>query len=407
MAFVMGIIRLVAVLVLSIGAAGLLDCKQEAASTPPRPVPEVEVVTVTTQTVPDEPEFIGQAEASRIVEIRSQVTGIIKDRFFSEGRDVKKGDHLYQIDPVPFQAAMLSAKARVSQAQARLVQAKQNLERVKPLLEEQAVSKKDVDDAVAEGLGAKAALEGAKADLVKAKFDLDNTHITAPSDGLIERTRYYEGRLVTAQSDLLTIIHRVDPMYAIVSAPESYFLRRRRELAEKRVQRPDIYQLRGVITFVDGTTYSHEGVLDFADVGLRTETGSRQGRFVFPNPDRVLLPGQFVKVRVKGYTKTDAILVPQRAVQQGPKGSIVFVVGEGDVAEIRDVKATSWQGNQWIIEGGLRSGERVMVDGLHKVTPGAPVKPVPAKEAAIASGTQPTDTKSEIRPTGAKTETSK
>ena len=358
----------------------VLGCKKESASSQAPPLPEVDVVTVGTQNVPDEPEFIGQAEASRVIEIRSQVTGIIKERFFSEGRDVKRGEHLYRIDPVPFQAAYFSAKAKVSQADARLVQAKQNLARVKPLLAEQAVSQKDVDDAVAEELAAKAALEGAKADVIKAKFDQDNTLIVAPADGLIERTRYYEGRLVTAQSDLLTIIHQVDPMYVIVSAPESFLLKRRRDIIAKRIQHPGIYQLKGVITFADGSSYQHEGVLDFADVGLRTETGSRQARVVFPNPDRVLLPGQFVTVRFKGTVKQDVILVPQRAVQQGPQGSMVFVVGEGDKAEIRNVKATNWQTGQWIIEEGLHAGERVVVGGFHKVTPGKPVKPLPHAE---------------------------
>jgi membrane fusion protein (multidrug efflux system) len=365
--------------------AGSLGCKQESNSAPSRPLPQVEVMTVTSQTVTDEPEFIGQSESSRPVEIRPQVTGIIKERFFQEGRDVKKGDRLYQIDPVPFRAAALSAKAKVSQAEARLVQAKQNLARVKPLLAEQAVAQKDVDDAVAEELAAKAALEGAKADLVKAEFDLNNTLITAPISGLIERTRVYEGRLVAAQTDLLTIVHQVDPMYVIVSAPESWLLQRNRELAEHKVQRPDLYQLRGVITFADGSTYPHEGKLDFADVGLRTETGSRQGRFVFPNSERKLLPGQFVKIRVVGYTRPNAILVPQRAVQQGPKGSVVFVVGAGEKIEIRDIQAAEWRGSQWLIEKGLQGGERVVVEGFTRIAPGAPVKAVPASTANQAA----------------------
>lgn len=373
--------------------AGLPGCTKETGSAPAPPVPEVGVMTVVAQNIPDDPEFIGQAEASRIVEIRSQVTGIIKQFFFPEGRDVKKGDRLYQIDPVPFRAALLNAKARVAQAQARLVQAKQNLDRVKPLLAEQAVSQKDVDDAEAEDLSAKAAIEGAKADLVKAQFDMDNTLITAPIDGLIERTRLYEGRLVSAQTDLLTIIHQVDPMYVVGSAPESYLLQRRRELATKQVERPDLYQLRGILIFMDGTTYPYEGQLDFASVGLSTETGSRQGRFVFPNLERVLLPGQFVKIRVKGYTRTGAILIPQRVVQQGPKGSIVYVVGEGDKVEVRNVQATSWQGNQWLIEEGLRAGERVVVDGLQRIAPGAPVKPVPAADTGPAPVGKPVDTK--------------
>ncbi len=166
-------------------------------------------------------------------------------------------------------------------------------------------------------------------------------------------------------------------MYVIVSAPESFLLKRRRDSDAKRIQHPGIYRLRGVLTFVDGTTYEHEGVLDLLDIGLKTDTGSRQARVVFPNPDRVLLPGQFVRVRFKGTLKTGAILVPQRAVQQGAKGSIVFVVGDEDKVEMREIQATSWQGKQWIVQEGLHVGDRVIVDGLHKIAPGAPVKPVP------------------------------
>jgi membrane fusion protein, multidrug efflux system len=388
-------VKILSGFVIPVIVAGWLGCQQEAGAPPPPPVPQVEVITVTPQTVTDEPEFIGQTESSRPVEIRSQVTGLVKERFFQEGRDVKKGARLYQIDPVPFQAAMLSAKAKVMQAEARLVQAKQNLSRVKPLLAEQAVAQKDVDDAVAEELAAKAALEGAKADLVKAEFDLSNTNIVAPIDGLIERTRVYEGRLVAAQTDLLTIVHQVDPIYVIVSAPESWLLQRNRELAEKRLQRPDLYQLRGRIIFSDGSTYPHEGKLDFADVSMKTDTGSRQGRFVFPNADRKVLPGQFVKIRVLGYVRPNAILIPQRAVQQGPKGSVVFVVGPDNKVEVRGVQATGWQGNQWLIESGLHEGERIVVEGLHLLAPGAPVKPVPA-------GTSAAQPNAPAQPNGAK-----
>lgn len=358
-------------------------CKPDAGSAPSAPpVPQVEFVTAASRTVPDEPEFIGQAEASRPVEIRSQVTGLLKEVLFAEGREIKKGDKLYQIDPVPFQAAYESAKARIAEAQARLVQARQNLARVKPLLAEQAVSQKDVDDAIAEDLAAKAALQGAKADLVKARFDFDNTLILAPIDGLIERSRYYEGRLVSAQTDLLTVIHRIDPMYVVVNVPESFLLKRRQDAIPMGLQHPGAARLKGTIIFADGSTYAHEGLLDFADVGLRTETGSRQARFVVANPDGVLLPGQFVTVRFKGTVKEHVVLVPQRAVQQGPQGPIVFVVGEGDKVEIRPVKASSWQEREWIIESGVRPGERVIVDGFHKLAPGAPIRPVPVAESA-------------------------
>lgn len=354
-----------------------LGCKQEAGSMPAQQLPRVEVVTVTTQPVPDEPEFIGQAEASRPVEIRAQVTGILKAVLYPEGRDVKKGDRLYQIDPVPFQAAAASAKARIAQAEARLVQAKQDLARVKPLLAEQAVSQKDVDDAVAGNLAAKALLQAAKADLIKSQFDLDNTLITAPIDGLIERSRYYEGRLVSAQTDLLTTIHRVDPMYVVVSVPETFILRRRRDIESKRITHPGVYQLRGALTMMDDTVYPQEGVLDLLEPGLRTETGSRQVRMTFANPNRTLLPGQFVKVRVKGDVKTEAVLIPQRAVLQGPTGPFVFIVNAEEKVEMRDVVASEWKGTQWLIDEGLKSGERVIVNGLMKIGPGAPVKAVP------------------------------
>ena len=357
--------------------AWLPGCKQEAGSAPAQQVPQVEVISVAMQTIPDEPEFIGQAEASRPVEIRSQVTGLLKAVLYPEGRDVKKGDRLYQIDPVPFQAAAAIAKAKIAEAEARLVQAKQDLARVKPLLAEQAVSQKDVDDAVAGDLTAKALLQGAKAELIKAQFDLDNTLITAPIDGLSERSRYYEGRLVSAQTDLLTVVHRVDPMYVVVSVPETFILKRRRDIESKKITHPGVYQLRGQLTLMDDSAYPHEGVLDLLEPGLRTETGSRQTRITFPNPQRTLLPGQFVKVRFTGDTKTDAILIPQRAVLQGPQGPFVFVVNQDEKIEVRGVAASDWKGDQWLIDRGLNQGDRVVVNGLMKIGPGAPVKAVP------------------------------
>lgn len=355
---------------------------------PAQQVPQVEVITIATQRVPDEPEFIGQAEASRPVEIRPQVTGILKAVLYREGRDVKRGDRLYQIDPIPFQGAAASVKAKIAQAEARLVQAKQDLARVKPLLAEQAVSQKDVDDAVAGDLAAEAALQGAKADLIKAQFDLDNTLITAPIDGLIERSRYYEGRLVSAQTDLLTVIHRVDPMYVVVSVPETFILRRRRDVEAHRIQHPGVYKLRGALKLMDDTVYPNEGVLDLLEPGLRTETGARQFRITFPNPKRILLPGQFVKVRFKGDVKTEAVLVPQRAVLQGPTGPFVFVVNDEEKAEMRDVIASDWKGSEWLIDAGLKAGDRVVVNGLMKIGPGAPVQAVPWVPAS-ASGTEP------------------
>lgn len=373
----------------AVAAASLVGCKQDAGSAPAPPqIPQVQVVIAAATTVPDEPEFIGQAEASRPVEIRSQVTGILKRVLFPEGRKVKAGDKLYQIDPVPFEAAYQSAKAKIAEAEARVVQARQNLARVKPLLMEQAVSQKDVDDAVAEDLAAKAALQGAKADLIKAKFDFDNTLITAPIDGLIERSRYYEGRLVSAQTDLLTMIYRIEPMYVVVSVPESFILRRRQDVIAAGLQNPGTANLKGTVIFADGSTYPHDGILDFADVGLRSETGSRSARFVVPNPKGALLPGQFVRVRFKGTVKENVILVPQRAVQQGPQGSVVFLAAEGDKVEIRPVKVSTWREKEWIIESGVQPGDRIIVEGFHKLAPGASIQPVPAAVNPVDEGGQ-------------------
>ncbi|MYJ54097.1 MAG: efflux RND transporter periplasmic adaptor subunit, partial [Nitrospira sp. SB0672_bin_25] len=249
----------------------------------------------------------------------------------------------------------------------------------------------------AENLAAKAALVTAKGDWEKAKFDLRNTLIVAPVAGRPERSRLYEGRLVSAQSDLLTSIHQMDPIYVNVNVPESYILRRQRELAARRVERPDLFQLKGMMIMADGTTYPHEGTLDFAGIQFRSETGSLSARFKFPNarqrmfpgdrdsrPLYSLFPGQFVKIRVRGYMRRDAILVPQRAVQQGPKGLFVYVVN-GDKVELRAVAASSWHGQEWLLEDGVHAGDRVVVEGFHRIRPGSQVIPVPYQPPASSS----------------------
>ena len=193
--------------------------------------------------------------------------------------------------------------------------------RVKPLLAEQAVSQKDVDDAVAEEMAAKAALAGAKGDQVKAKFDLDNTLIMAPISGRIERSRFYEGRLISAQTDLLTTIHQLDPMYVNASAPETFVLKRLRERATNRIQGATLYELRGVITFTDGSIYPHEGKFDLLEVGVRSATGTRDFRVIFPNPNNVLFPGQFVKVRILGAVRTGVDPGPPERRPAGTQGT--------------------------------------------------------------------------------------
>lgn len=386
---------------LGLALFGLSACQQEGGPAPAPPPPEVKIMTIVAKTIPDEVEFIGQTASFRPVEIRSQVTGIIKKVLFTEGRDVRKGEKLYLIDPVPFKASVASAKGRVGQALARLAQARAELARVTPLLAEQAVSQKDVDDAIAEKFAAEAALVTAKGDWEKAKFDLRNTLIVAPVAGRPERSQLYEGRLVSAQSDLLTSIYQMDPIYVNVNVPESYILRRQRELAARRVERPDLFQLRGMMIMADGTTYPHEGTLDFAGIRFRSETGSLSARFKFPNtrqrmfpgdrdnrPLYSLFPGQFVKIRVRGYMRRDAILVPQRAVQQGPKGLFVYVVNGEDKVELRTVTASSWHGEEWLIEDGVHPGDQIVVEGFHRIRPGTRVKSVPYQPGTSSSDTR-------------------
>jgi membrane fusion protein (multidrug efflux system) len=201
--------------------------------------------------------------------------------------------------------------------------------------------------------------------------------------GRIGRSQFYEGRLISAQTTLLATIDQLDPMYVNVSVPESYLLRRRRELAEQKIQRPDIFQLRGMMIFSDGSVYPEEGMLDFADIALRPETGTLQGRFKFPNPEgkeapgrSYFFPGQFVKIRLKGYIRTNAILIPQRAVQQGTTGSFVYVIDEEEKAELRPVQASTWHGDEWLIDSGLHVGERVVVGGFHRILPGTRVNAI-------------------------------
>ena len=380
--------------------AAVTACKKEAASSITVPPPEVKVVTVSPQTVADEPEFLGETEASRVVEIRSQVSGLLKERFYKEGRDIKKGDRLYQIDPVPFQAAFASAKGRVAQAEARVVQAKQNLARVKPLLVEDAVSQKDVDDAIAEDLAARAALEAARGDLVKVKFDLDNTMIVAPIDGRIERSRVHEGRLITAQSDLLTVLHQLDPMYVNGNAPEVFILKRIQDIAAKKIvyfDTPDPYQLKAIMTLADGSTYAHQGQMDVLEVGMRAATGGRDFRVSFPNPDKRLLPGLFVKVHMVGAKRPNVMLVPQQAVQQGVKGPFVYIVGTESKVEPRNIHTMKWQRDQWMVESGLDPGDRVVVEGMQRIQPGVQVRTEDWHTSAEADGLSVSRSNTEVR----------
>ncbi len=351
----------------------LAACRS-AAPVSPLP-PEVTVATVTKQTVPARYEWVGQAEASKRVEVRAQVSGVIVARPYVEGTDIKKGTTLFRIDPTAYEAALRSAEARLAQAQAQLANAERNLERLKPLLADRAVAQKDVDDAETAAQEARAAVQDAQAAADKAKKDFEDTRVRAEIGGRAGRAMLVLGALVAGPNDLLTTIEQVDPIYVNFSPSDQEVLRWRQDIASKRLLLPP-----GVLdvqaTLADGSVLGSTGKLNFIDLALQPSTGALQLRAEFPNPKNTLLPGQFVRVSLLGIKRDGAILVPQRAVQQGLAGPFVYAVGAGDTVSARPVTASTWQGTQWLIEDGLQPGERVVVDGVQKVAPGRVVRAV-------------------------------
>ena len=342
------------------------------------PPPEVSVLTVAPETVSARYEFVGEAAASRRVEVRSQVTGVILARPYAEGTDVAKGTLLFRIDPTTYEAAYRSA-------QARLANADRNLARLKSLLASRAIAQKDVDDA-------QQAFDQAQATADQTKKDYEDTFVRAEISGRAGRALLELGARVTGPSDLLTTVEQVDPVYVNFSPSDQDVLRWRRDIATRRLLVPSRV-LAVQVTLADGSIFPGTGQLNFVDLALQPTTGTLSLRAEFRNPQHVLLPGQFVRVRLLGLKRPDAILVPQRAVQRSLGGAFVYVVGDSDRVAARDVVATSWERGGWLIEQGLRAGDRVVVDGVQKVTPGQPAKPLtyrpaldPSTAAAADSG---------------------
>jgi len=337
------------------------------------PPAEVAVITVAPRAVPETFEFPGEVEPFRRVEVRSRVEGVIEERPFTEGAIVRPGQLLYRLDKVRYEAAMRSA-------QARLGNTKQNLDRVVPLLAQQVVAQQDVDNARAEYEAAQAAFD-------QAKKDLDDTDVKAEIEGRVGRTLLDVGARVTGPSDLLTTIDRLDPVYVTFQPSSQQLLQWRENPAWRSLIEPGSALVVQVV-LPDGTALPRIGRLDFVAPSLDAATGTQEFRAVFDNPDRLLMPGQFVRVRLSGFTREAAIAVPVRAVQTGLGRQFVYVVGNGDTVQTRDVHAGPWTGDQWIIERGLQAGDVVIVDGIQKIAPGRPAKPVPLADstAAVPSG---------------------
>jgi len=342
------------------------------------PPPEVGVVTLTAEPATLTLELVGRTAPYRIAEIRPQVGGIIKSRDFQEGSLVKAGDHLYLIDPARYEAVRDSAEATLARARATRERAQQKADRYADLLKSKGTSREQYDDAQAAMKEAVADVQVAEADLAKARIELDYTRILSPIDGLIGRSAVTQGALVTANQELaLARVQQLDPIYVDLTQSAAQLLRLRRDLEDGRLRRPAGELPWVSLVLEDGSAYPHEGRLEFAEVSVEETTGTVILRATFPNPDGLLLPGMFVRAQVEEGVRPDAILVPQPAVQRDRQGSAMALIlnGEG-VVEQRRVEADRAQGNRWLVTAGLQPGERLIVDGLQKVRPGSPAKPV-------------------------------
>jgi len=366
-------------------------CKKKEAMV--LPAPEVFVTQAVAKDVPVQMELIGQTAGSKDVEIRARVEGYLESVNFREGDLVKEGDLLYQIDPKPFQAAVASAKAQVATMQARLGQTETEVARMKPLAEQQAVSRRDYDNAVSARDAALAQLDAAKAALDKAQLDLGYTTIKAPLSGLADLTKVKAGNLVgRGESTLLTTISVVDPMYVQMSITEADYLMFAQ--SDRRAgKRP------ATLVLADGSVYAEKGKLDAVQRAIDSKTGTLALRLLFPNPDRILRPGQYGKIQFVSQELPGAVCVPQKAVSELQGVFQVVVVGKDNKAEIRTVKMGPRTGDLWVVSEGLTAGETVVVEGLQQVKPGAEVKPKPI-EAAKTEAVAPAEKAEAGKPAG-------
>jgi membrane fusion protein (multidrug efflux system) len=346
------------------------------------PPTQVGVVTIAPTTIPEAYEFVGQVSPFRRVEVRSRVEGIITERPFTEGSLVTKGQVLYRLDVVRYEAAYRSAAARLDNA-------KRTVARLEPLIPRRAVAQQDVDNARSE-------LEAAQAAADAAKKDLDDTVIRAEIAGQVGRSRLELGARVTGPNDLLTTIDELNPVYVTFHPSSQQLLAWQQDPQARALLAAGARSVTngeggstGIavrVVLPDGVELPRVGRINFMAPSLDSASGTQEFRAQFTNADRRLLPGQFVRVRLEGFERANAVAVPQRAVQQGLGRQFVYVVGVGDTVTARDVNTGQWSGNLWIIESGLTAGDRVIVDGIQKIAPGRVVKPVPAVDSAAAPG---------------------
>jgi membrane fusion protein (multidrug efflux system) len=351
------------------------------------PVPEVATVTIEPQKLELTTELPGRTSAYLVAEIRPQVNGIIQKRLFQEGSDVKTGQLLYQIDPAPFQVAYNSAKASFGKAEANLPSIRSRADRYKELIPDKAVSQQDYDDAAAATDQAQAEIEYWKAAVEAARINLGYTRVTAPISGRIGRSSVTDGALVTAyQPTPLATIQQLNPIYVDVTQSSAELLRLKRNLETGRLS-SDVKNGRKVrLILEDGTPYRLEGTLQFRDITVDPATGSFTVRIVVPNPEQLLLPGMFVRAVVQEGIAPEAILVPQQGVSRNPKGEpIALVVDDAGTVEQRMLKLDRAIGDQWLVSSGIAAGDRMIVEGMLNVRPGAAVKAVPLDSRKVGA----------------------
>ena len=362
--------------------AMLTGCKDDAtqgqaAAQRQMPPTEIMYVTATTGDQMLETVLSGRTSAFYEAEVRPQVNGILQKKLFKDGTEVKAGDQLYQIDAAPYQAAIKSAEAAVAQAQAALSKASADAKRSTELLKVNAVSKQSDDAAQAALKSARANLKAAQAQLTNAKINLTYTKVLSPITGRISRSEFTEGALMSAyQAQPLTRVQQLDPIYVDVTQTADDLIRIRRDIASGALKTDADGNARVVLKYDDGTTYAHEGRLTFTDVTVNETTGTVNLRAVFPNPDKVLLPGLYVRAQLIEGIRPDSIVLPMQCVMRDAKGDAsVYVVGEGNKIEARPVVATRTIGTNWLIDSGLKNGDRVVFQGFQRIRPGAVVTP--------------------------------
>lgn len=349
-----------------------------------RPPTAVSIVEIKPENTPATFEFTGKTASSRQVEINARVEGYLDKIAYVEGSLVKTGQLLFQLDPKPFQAALDNAKAVLAQQEALLTRARQTLARVKPLAKQNAVSQQDLDNSTAGVMTAEAQVQAAKAQVETAQLNLGYTTIKSPLNGLSSSANFREGALITpaGKNAQLTTIVQIDPMWVNFGVGENEVLKIEAQKEKGQLKGPGLNKIEVELILADGSSYPQQGRITFVDPVVNAQTGTYNIRAVVPNPDNQLSPGQFVRVQLKGAVRPNAIMVPQIAVMQGSSGKFVFVVGPDNTAQPKPVQLGDWYGDQWIVNSGLESGDRVVVDGAVRLQPGAPVQIRPAAAPA-------------------------